>query len=269
MEDYYAVLGVRRDATLSEIKRAYRKKAKKYHPDTAKPEDTGRFMTVARAYEILCDADRRALFDETVIMRSAGTPSSVSFDYRAWLIARGDEESLCKLVIFDLLHNREDDAVNEYVNLALVRHDFLFARWFCREDAMDFGFILAEELALRVKYYEAALLLINIVILERRLNYFRGFFPEVMTFTRSILLRKLSGPSVSDELALDAWELALEADLGDKLNGEILAKMARVYTRMGDLTAANRCSDESVRLNPQPLHAAPPPRRMRRKRGTP
>jgi curved DNA-binding protein CbpA len=251
MEDYYALLGVRRHATLSEIKRAYRKKAKKYHPDTAKGADAGLFMSIARAYEFLCDADRRALFDEAAVMRGAAAATGGgSFDYRAWLIDRGDEESFCKLVIFDLLHNREDDAVSEYVSLIPVGRDFRFARYFGREDSMDFTFILAEELILRAKYYEAALLLIDIVVMERRMNYFRAFFPEVMTLTRSVLLRKL--PSVGDELALDAWERALEAGLGEALEGQILARMAQVYTRMGDPVAADRCYEEAARLGVSP-----------------
>ncbi len=64
-KDYYAALGVAPEATPDEIKRAYRKLARKYHPDVSKePDAEARFKDVAEAYEALNDAERRAAYDE-------------------------------------------------------------------------------------------------------------------------------------------------------------------------------------------------------------
>ncbi|MGI9013366.1 MAG: DnaJ domain-containing protein [Phycisphaerales bacterium] len=64
MPDYYSVLGIDCDADDSQIQRAYRNLARKYHPDVAQDEASSRmFLRVTEAYETLKDAERRALFD--------------------------------------------------------------------------------------------------------------------------------------------------------------------------------------------------------------
>jgi molecular chaperone DnaJ len=62
--DYYAVLGVRRDAGQDEIKRAYRRLARELHPDiNPDPETQERFKEITQAYEVLSDADKRQMYD--------------------------------------------------------------------------------------------------------------------------------------------------------------------------------------------------------------
>lgn len=64
-KDYYKTLGVARDASADDIKRAYRKLARKYHPDVSKEANAeNRFKDVAEAYEVLKDADKRAAYDQ-------------------------------------------------------------------------------------------------------------------------------------------------------------------------------------------------------------
>ncbi|NLY42545.1 MAG: molecular chaperone DnaJ [Clostridiaceae bacterium] len=64
--DYYEVLGVSRDASDEEIKKAYRKLAKKYHPDMnpGNKEAEAKFKEINEAYEVLSDADKRAKYDQ-------------------------------------------------------------------------------------------------------------------------------------------------------------------------------------------------------------
>lgn len=64
--DYYEVLGVSRDASLEEIKRAYRRLAKKHHPDRNKDnpkEAEAKFIEVSEAYEVLSDPEKRQRYD--------------------------------------------------------------------------------------------------------------------------------------------------------------------------------------------------------------
>lgn len=64
--DLYQVLGVSNTAGPDDLKKAYRRLAKQYHPDRNKnnPKAEERFKEISRAYEVLSDPERRALFDE-------------------------------------------------------------------------------------------------------------------------------------------------------------------------------------------------------------
>jgi curved DNA-binding protein len=74
-KDYYATLGVARTATQDEVKRAYRKLARKYHPDVSKePNAEARFKEVAEAHEALIDVERRAAYDDIAPRQASGQP---------------------------------------------------------------------------------------------------------------------------------------------------------------------------------------------------
>ncbi len=64
-KDYYKTMGVERDATQDQIKRAYRKLARKYHPDISKASDAeARFKEVGEAYAVLKDPEKRVAYDQ-------------------------------------------------------------------------------------------------------------------------------------------------------------------------------------------------------------
>ncbi len=70
-KNYYDILGVAKDATEEEIKKAYRAKAKQYHPDVSKePDAEAKFKEIQEAYETLNDPDNRAFYDRTGQNRS-------------------------------------------------------------------------------------------------------------------------------------------------------------------------------------------------------
>jgi molecular chaperone DnaJ len=65
-DDFYEILGINKGATTAEIKKAYRKKAIKFHPDKNPDDPTaeGKFKKAAEAYEVLSDPDKKARYDQ-------------------------------------------------------------------------------------------------------------------------------------------------------------------------------------------------------------
>jgi len=78
MKNYYEVLGVLKNATDDEIKKAYRKSALKYHPDRNKAKDaTEKFKEISHAYEILSDTKKRQAYDKPFRKISGNSGQSI------------------------------------------------------------------------------------------------------------------------------------------------------------------------------------------------
>ncbi|MBI4962649.1 MAG: molecular chaperone DnaJ [Desulfomonile tiedjei] len=91
-KDLYAVLGVRKDATTDEIKKAYRKLARKYHPDVnpGNKEAEEQFKNISEAHEALSDPEKRKIYDEFGYegLRAGFDPEQAR-QYREWQQAGG------------------------------------------------------------------------------------------------------------------------------------------------------------------------------------
>ena len=82
MTDYYEILGVPRDATQDQIKKAYRKLARELHPDVAGADAEDRFKDVTRAYEVLGSPDKRQSYDMGTDPSSPGGGQGGAFGFQ-------------------------------------------------------------------------------------------------------------------------------------------------------------------------------------------
>ena len=196
MENYYDILGVPPDSNPSTIKSAFRKKAKKYHPDLSMgTEAAGQagysresktsvasvresaMRLILEAYRILSDAEKRRAYDRILKRQNV---EQKGFDYRTFLKSRShDPESQSKLIVYDLLHNLEDEALEIYERSKSFG-DFRLERWLDRGDAMDAEYCLAEEYEKRGRLLKAYAIYKRLIGLEGEKAWFRYYFDVVV-----------------------------------------------------------------------------------------
>ena len=107
--DFYVVLGLDRAATLGDIKRAYRRLARRYHPDI-NPGDrmaVAQFRQIAEAYETLSDSDRRRRYDTGGADSPVLEPGTVGFDGFDFSVSvSGSSASTFGELFAEVLHQR-------------------------------------------------------------------------------------------------------------------------------------------------------------------
>jgi len=242
MNNYYELLGLRPDASAAEIKKAFREKAKKLHPDIAGEAGGTQMRKLLTAYETLSNEQRRYEYDRAY-SRFMANPV---FNYRAWLREREDDPaSQAKLVLFELLHLEEDEAIRIWRKNGGIY--FQMERYMEREDWMDCCFILAEELDRRGNSYEAFRLLELIIRAERRKPYFGIFTPELERYTREIVRQRLRG-QVDDETWIECMETLLDLGFPARDTAFWLRSLAHTLLKIGDRAGSQQVLNEAKKM---------------------
>ncbi|MDR2111396.1 MAG: DnaJ domain-containing protein [Spirochaetaceae bacterium] len=255
MDNYYSLLGVTPKASPQDVKRAFRERAKQLHPDIAGIAAEGEMRKLLSAYEVLSSPDRRYEYDRAYRRFAA----KIDFDYRTYLREDPDNpENQAKLIFFDLLHLEGDEALAVWRAQGGLR--FSLENYLDREDWMDCGFILAEELEKRGFYYEAFRVLAPLVREERRKPYFRHFMAEVEGFLKDLVRLRLKS-SVDGETYVECVETLLELGFPPKDEARWMSSMAETLVRMGELGSAEAIFREALKRDPN----LPAPARIRRK----
>lgn len=110
-KDYYKTLGVERDAAAEDIKRAYRRLARKYHPDVSKESDAeARFKELGEAYEVLKNPEKRAAYDALGNQWKAGQDFRPPPDWDANYEFTGDVPPEAAQAFSDFFDNMFRDA---------------------------------------------------------------------------------------------------------------------------------------------------------------
>jgi len=242
MNNYYSLLGVDKNASSREIKRAFRDKAKRLHPDIAGASTESQMRRLLTAYEVLSRADRRFEYDR-VYARFSG-----SFDYPSFLREqRTDPESQAKLVFYLLLRpdNEQFDPLEVWTENGGL--DFPLEQYLAgREDWMDCAFLLAERLDRQGRAYEAFCLLVGVTREERRRPYFKHFMEDIESFLWELARFRLKD-AVNGEQYAACLESLLTLGLPAKTENSILRALNGMLNRMGEQKRAETVRREIAR----------------------
>jgi curved DNA-binding protein CbpA len=259
MDNYYTLLGLDKNADSGEIKKAFRRQAKRLHPDIAGKRAEGEMRRLLAAYQVLSDRERRFEYDR-VYARFMGKHV---FDYRTFLRERPEDPgSQAKLIFFQLLHLEDDDALEVWTERGGL--SFPLEKHLDREDWMDCAFLLAEKLEKQGRIYEAFVLLVRITAEERRRPYFRHFMEDVELLLKELVRLKLKA-AVSMERYVECLESLLGLGFAPKDESRWLCSIAETLLGLGERHNAAAVFREAVRRDP----ALPGAGRLRRKLGSP
>jgi len=256
VESHYDILGVSPEASAQEVKSAFRRQAKRLHPDLAgasPSSGTTRSREVAmrlllEAYRMLSDPEKRRAYDRSMRRRAA---EENGFGYHRFLKARpNDPESQAKLVVYDLLHGLEDEAIETFERAKAFGSDFRLERYLERSEAMDAEFCLAEEYEKRERWLKAYGLYKRLIAMEAEKPTFRYFFEVVALRFRTLLLLKLP-KFLDEEDFMDRLEEAAALGLSRRDSAQFLRKKAEVQLRLRDTEGALESLERAAELVPR------------------
>lgn len=245
--NYYEILGVSRESSLQEIKRSFRRKAKKLHPDLNRLQPiraADDMRLLIKAYETLCSREAREEYDRSLGSR----PVAVGFDYRMFLKSqRNNMVSQSRLIFYDLLRDRQDEAAELFEALS-KRNGFNLADNLPREDYLDCLFLLAETYEIKNDLRKSFNLYKTIYQMELEIPYFRHFIEEIIDRIRNLVCFKMI-LAYGKEEALAFLLQTVELDISRKDNAFFFKKMAEIHADAGSWEEARSCLEQGLVLD--------------------
>jgi curved DNA-binding protein CbpA len=199
LNNHYEILGLKPGADDTEIKKAFREKAKLLHPDIAGTAQAEAMRKLINAYKVLSSREKRFDYDRAY----SRFVKKFTFDYRTRLNEQENPESQAKLIFFELLHFEEERAIVAWRKSGGL--DFDLSKYMDREDWMDCQYILAEELDKRGFSFEAFKLMSVVLAEERRRPYFKLFTEEIENYLKNMIKLKIKS-QVDEETWIDCLE---------------------------------------------------------------
>jgi len=251
-KNYYRILNVGRYAARSDIRRSFRRLAKKYHPDTTHLEPglaEAHMRILLEAYRILMDEEKRAAYD----LRFRVSLSRGGNSYVDRLRARKDDPySRALLVLYRLLEGKRDEALRLYAHLeplleggrAGLRQLLGFG------DYLDFVFLLAEAHEGRGDFSRAAELYEEAYREDLKWNYFRRFRAELKHRIRTVYCRHLARQAEPARALFLYRHLLDNYSFPRQEQAYFLKKIAECHYELGDLSSARSSLLSADKLKP-------------------
>ena len=244
-QSYYDVLEVGKSASQADIKRAFRKLAKRYHPDTnpRRPKAAAqRLKEILTAYNVLRNERERARYD--VLLQTSPSFGEAGKESRA-----SSSAAQAIGILEDLLGGEGVQALATYDEL-VGRMGMRLNSFMGMRDYLDCVFLVAEQLERVGRNREAAHLYEELYDREKEPPRYRHFLPEVKVRLKKLYSRKLPRDANTPDEEIACYKRILEFEIDRSEKAFILKKIAEVHLKVGDTDAAKKIFSEALDLKP-------------------
>lgn len=227
MINYYEVLEVSPEAEAEEIKRSFRRLAKKYHPDHNSGNTKwaeAKMRVLLRAYDTLMNASERTEYDNRLrpYLKASRDPYKENLAKRC-----EDPAAQARLVLYSLLNDTPKDAVEIYERMRAKDKNFEVWQFLDHKDYLDCEFLLGEEYERQGKW-QAALRFYENVYNEERNSPMRFFLEEVKDRIRDIYCKKVARRCKPLD-AVKVYEKVMGMGVSKKTEAYLHKKIAESY----------------------------------------
>lgn len=248
-QDHYSILGVKTGASKEEIKQAFWKLAKKFHPDKNPGNEKiaeQKFKQISASYEFLINQKTEHTYKE----KTNSNESSFGFKYKEnpTKKAKNDVPYLCRLILLELLKNNEKEAIDIYESLTTKMPYFSLDKYMSDADTRDCEFLLAEAYHKAREFSKAAYLYDKILKKENEKAYFYNFAQEIKLMLKDIYVHFIKIATDSEEIGTYV-EKIISIGLPKSEITWVYKKAAEAYLRVNDLFNAEIHLRQAFQLN--------------------
>ena len=252
--NYYETLKVKRDATLVEIKSAFRRLAKQFHPDKNPGNERQaeeQFRYICRAYETLIDEKKRSLYDYDLRKDEDSEKSRNVYKENLRKRAKANHPgAVCQLILEELMNNNLRSAVCLYEEVKERMVDFEFALYMDYKDSRDCEFLLAEAYQTLGGYKQSAQLYEQVIAKEKERPYFRHFMKEVKARLKRVYYYGLARPANAEESIIYLQKI-LDLGLSRRDTAWVYKKLAESYYEAQNLQMARENLEKAFKIHPK------------------
>ena len=247
--DHYQTLQVEPEASVEDIKQAFRKLAKQYHPDKNPGRETSSeqmFRRITTAYQVLSDEQRRVRYDLTRQRPRAEFPNS----YLERLRRTQADQKQCELMFQELLNRNLDEGIQIYEDLSDDNQGFLIDDFLGYGDSRDCEFLLAEAYQTNGLFEKAIELYQKLIDDEQETPFFYHFIDEINDRLSEIYIEALIKPRTLGDIPI-YLEKIRKLKLSKRDLGWIYKKLAEFYLDRRMTQDARRMVETAIDINPK------------------
>ena len=249
--DYYDILEINRDAAPEEIKQAYRRLAKKYHPDKNPGREKSverKFRQITVAYETLINPQHKIRYDLT--LKGSDRKNQVRADYFDRLSRADQFRRKCAFMFHEFLNNNPEAGVAIYEHLQKEYTKYRLDDVFDYTDSRDCEYLIAEAYHKLGDYRVAMEIYESLIEYERRRPCFHHFIEEIKARLKQIYFHVLTNPKNLEDIPTDLAKIRA-LGLPKQETAWIYKRLAECYIEINWTTLARQMLELAFELNPR------------------